>query len=145
MTVPRSAPESPPQTDTMPDPADPGGPPFGARLAELDDLYAAAITTLRLGFRGGALLLAAGLVLALMRREPLESTAEPFGTVLPSALRGDASGIVDLAILWMVATPVVTVLIVTIGFLRISDRRYVAMSLLALAVLCVSIALALTR
>ena len=115
------------------------------RARELDPLYRAAEVTLRLGFRGGAILLALGVALAVIRQEPLEHTVKPFIEVLPAALSGEVTGIIDLAILWIVATPVVTVLVVAIGFLRIGDRRFVLLSLLALAVLGISITLALTK
>lgn len=116
-----------------------------SRARELDPLYRAAEVTLRVGFRGGALLLALGVLLAVLRQEPLDHHVKPFPGVVPSALSGEVGGIIDLAILWIVATPVVTVLVVAIGFLRIGDRRFVVLSLLALAVLGISMTLALTK
>ena len=116
-----------------------------SRARELDPLYHAAEVTLRFGFRGGALLLALGVAPAVIRQEPLDHTVKPFIDVIPAALAGEVAGVIDLAILWIVATPVVTVLVVAIGFLRIGDRRFVALSLLALAVLGISITLALTK
>ena len=110
---------------------------------DLLPLYGAAIAVLTWGFRIGAALLAAGIVLALVRREPLNREADPFAEVLPAVLEGRAAGIVDLAILWFMVTPVVTVIVVAGGFLRAGDRRYAVLSLLVLAVLGVSIALAL--
>jgi len=118
---------------------------FDHRTAELAPLYAAATATLTWGFRLAAVLLAAGLVLAVVRQEPLGREAEPLGDILPAVLDGKAAGLVDVAILWLVATPVAVVLVVAVGFARLGDRRYAALSLLVLAVLGVSIALALTR
>ncbi len=119
----------------------PGERPTG----ELAPLYAAAVATLTWGFRTGAALLAAGIVLALARREPLNREADPFAEVIPAVLDGRAAGVVDLAILWLMVVPVGAVLVVAGGFLRLGDRRYALLSLLVLAVLGVSIALALGR
>ena len=40
-----------------------------------------------------------------------------------TVLSGSASGVIDLAIFWFMATPVVTVIAVALGFLRLGDRR----------------------
>ena len=119
--------------------------PGSGQVAELTPVYAAAIRTLTWGSRLGAALLLVGLAVALARREPLNHQAEPFAEVLPAVLDGRAAGIVDLAILWLMITPVVTVVVVAIGFLRLGDRRYALLSLLVLAILGVSIGLALRR
>ena len=139
-----SAPASSPMS-TVDEPAAPLADAFDRRTAELAPLYAAAIKTLTWGFRLGAALLAAGLALAVVRREPLRREAEPFAEILPEILDGHAAGVIDVAILWLVAVPVVTVLVVAVGFARLGDRRYAALSLLVLAVLGVSIGLALAR
>jgi hypothetical protein len=118
---------------------------FARRTEELAPIYAAAITTLTWGFRTGAALLTAGLALALAKAEPLGRVAEPFDEVVPAVLDGRAAGIVDVAILWLMATPVAAVVVVAAGFLRHGDHRYAALSLLALAVLGISISLALAR
>jgi len=60
-------------------------------------------------------------------------------------LDGKASGIVDLAILCLMATPVATVFVVALGFFRIGDRRYGLLSLIVLGVLAISISLSLFR
>jgi hypothetical protein len=111
----------------------------------MDPIYHAAETVLTGGFRIGAGLLALGIVLTLVRDEELEASVNPFPEVIPAVLDGRATGFVDLAILWMVAVPVVVVLVVAVGFARIADRRYAMLSLLALAVLGFSIGLALAR
>jgi uncharacterized membrane protein len=110
---------------------------------DLVPLYSAAVAVLTWGFRLGAALLAVGIALALVRGEPLNREANPFSEVLPAVLDGRAAGVVDLAILWFMVTPVATVVVVAAGFLRAGDRRYALLSLLVLAVLGVSIALAL--
>ena len=115
------------------------------RTGELTPLYRSAILVLIWGFRLSAVLLTCGLVVAAIKSEALETKADTFADVLPAIFDGKASGIVDLAILAMMATPVATVLTVAIGFFRIGDRRFGALSLVVLAVLAVSISLAIFR
>lgn len=124
-----------------------GEPParVAIQTAALDPIYDAAIRTVTWGFRSGAALLAVGIAFSLVQRDPLGTVAEPFDEVVPSVLKGEAAGIIDLAILWMVSTPVVTVVVMIVGFLRLGDRRYALFSLVALAVLGISIGLALRR
>ena len=118
---------------------------LAARTERLEPLYAAAERTLFWGFRIGAVLLVIGIVFTLVSGEPLTDTADPFGAVLAKVLAGRASGVIDLAILWFMAIPVATVIVVAASFWRLNDRRYAALSLVVLAILAVSIALALTR
>jgi uncharacterized membrane protein len=77
--------------------------------------------------------------------EPIGLEADPIGDVLGAVRAGYASGIIDLAILWFMATPVVTVFVVALSFWRLGDRRYALLSLVVLAILGVSITLALSR
>jgi uncharacterized membrane protein len=60
-------------------------------------------------------------------------------------LAGNASGIIDLAILWFMLTPVAATIVVAVSFWRLGDRRYALLSLAVLVILGVSIALALNR
>ncbi len=121
-----------------------GGPPdLDARTVELLPIYQAAGSVLTWGFRVAAGLLTVGIGVALLRQEPLATRAEPLPEVISGLLDGDARGIVDLAIVAMIATPVMTTLAVAIGFLRLGDRLYAALSLVVLAILGTSIAVAL--
>ena len=123
-----------------PEPTD--RPPDDERLAPV---YRSVIAVLTWGFRIGAALLLCGLVVAAIRREPLNESADPFSEVIPTILDGDAAGLVDLAILAMMATPLATVVAVAVGFFRAGDRRYGILSLVVLAILAVSIAQSLLR
>lgn len=116
-----------------------------ARTERLAPLYDAARTLFYWGFRLGAALLALGIVVALLKREPIGHEADSFGDLAAALRAGHASGIIDLAILWFMATPVVTVLVVGVSFWRLGDRRYALLSLLVLGILGVSIALSLNR
>jgi uncharacterized membrane protein len=116
-----------------------------ARTERLAPLYHAARTLFYWGFRIGAAILALGMVVALVKREPIGHEADSFGDLAVALRAGHASGIIDLAILWFMATPVVTVLVVAVSFWRLGDRRYALLSLVVLAILGVSIGLSLNR
>jgi uncharacterized membrane protein len=118
---------------------------LAARTERLEPLYDAAVKTLFWGFRLGAALLAVGIVAALVKREPLGHEADPLADVVATVRAGSASGIIDLAILWFMLTPVATVIVVAASFWRLGDRRYALLSLIVLAILGASVALALNR
>ncbi len=123
----------------------PGTAELAARTERLEPLYDAAVKTLFWGFRLGAALLALGIVVALVKREPLGHEADPIPEVVAMVRAGYASGIIDLAILWFMLTPVATVIVVAASFWRLGDRRYALLSLIVLAILGASVALALNR
>jgi hypothetical protein len=118
---------------------------LAARTEHLAPLYDAAIRTFVWGFRLGAALLALGIGMALVKGEPLGREADPISGVLAEVLAGNASGIIDLAILWFMLTPVAATIVVAVSFWRLGDRRYALLSLAVLVILGVSIALALNR
>jgi uncharacterized membrane protein len=122
-----------------------GAAELAARTDRLEPLYDAAVKTLIWGFRLGAALLALGIVAALVKREPLGHEADPLADVIATVRAGYASGIIDLAILWFMLTPVATVVVVAASFWRLGDRRYALLSLVVLAILGASVALALNR
>jgi uncharacterized membrane protein len=115
------------------------------RTKQLAPLYDAAVWTCRWGWRIGAALLALGVIVALVKGEPLGHEADPIGEVAANVLAGNAAGIIDLAILWFMLTPVAVVIVMAVNFWRIGDRRYALLSLVVLVILAVSIALALQR
>jgi hypothetical protein len=123
----------------------PGISELAARIERLAPLYDAAVKTLFWGFRLGAALLALGIVVALVKREPLGTEADPIPDVIAMVRAGYASGIIDLAILWFMLTPVATVIVVAASFWRLGDRRYALLCLIVLAILGASVALALNR
>ena len=123
---------------------------MSAQVPEIGDqrtapIYRSAIVTMTWGFRIAAGILVVGLVVALAKREALEQRADPFVDVIPAILDGNASGIVDLAIIAILLTPLVTVVNVALGFRRIGDRRYTLASFLVLGILGVSVLLSLLR
>ncbi|MGH2559304.1 MAG: DUF1634 domain-containing protein [Thermomicrobiales bacterium] len=110
---------------------------------DLAPLYAAAVRSLQTGFRLGAALLAVGLVWAAIAGESLGREVDAFDEILPSLRDGHARGLIDLAILCFMATPVATVVVVTRGFSKIGDRTFTLLSSVVLAILAVSIALSI--
>jgi len=118
---------------------------FVGRAERLAPTYAIAGAVLLWSFRIGAGLLVLGLLLAAIRGEPLDRELDPLAEIVPALRAGHAAGVVDLAILWLMASPVFAVVAVAAGFLRLGDRRYALLSLLVLAVLAASILLALLR
>ena len=118
---------------------------LAARTERLAPLYDAAVKTLFWGFRLGAALLALGIVGALVKREPLGHEADPIPDVIAMVRAGYASGVIDLAILWFMLTPVATVIVVAASFWRLGDRRYALLCLIVLAILGASVTLALNR
>jgi uncharacterized membrane protein len=118
---------------------------LAARTERLAPLYDAAVKTLFWGFRLGAALLALGIVVALVKREPLGHEADPIPDVITKVRAGYASGFIDLAILWFMLTPVATVIVVAFSFWRLGDRRYALLCLIVLAILGASVTLALNR
>lgn len=114
-------------------------------VSALPAISQAAVTSLTWGFRLAAALLVLGLALAAIKQESLGERTDPFIEIFPAILDGKARGIVDLAIVTLMATPVVTTLVVAVGFFREGDRRYGLLSLTVLVVLGISVSLSLFR
>jgi uncharacterized membrane protein len=110
-----------------------------SRLDALESLYEGAIRSLRIGFLLATVLMVAGLVWSLAEQEALSENVVAIEDLPRSLRNGEPSALIDLAILAIMLTPVVTTLIVAVGFLRTGDRRYAALSLLVLAILLMSI------
>ncbi|MCC7021857.1 MAG: DUF1634 domain-containing protein [Thermomicrobiales bacterium] len=118
---------------------------LAARTERLTPLYEAAGRVFAWGFRIGAAILAIGILVAVVKGEPLAHQADRITNVPARVLAGDSAGIIDLAILWFMGVPVVTVIVAAVDFWRLGDRRYALLTLVVLIILGVSIALALNR
>lgn len=115
-------------------------------MAEADlELNARAATVFKWGFRVSAALLALGIVVTLARGNDISEAATPLRELLPRLFDGDGGAIVTLSIVTMIVTPVVTVLLVALGFFAGGDRRYGRVSLVVLGVLTISVVAALVR
>ncbi len=111
--------------------------PDGARLREL------AARVLETGFQAAVVIMAAGLILAVVRQEPLPSTLEQPADIARGIVRADPEAIVGLGIVAIILTPFVSTLLIAVTFYRQGDRRYGLISGLVLLILLVSIGLSL--
>lgn len=118
--------------------------PAGSPTTGDDSTQVARTATIVLswGFQIGLAILVAGLALAALRGEPLASNVGRPSDVVEAVLRFEANGIIDLAILWMIAVPIITATAIAIVFLRTREWRYVVVTLMVLGVLAASIGLA---
>jgi uncharacterized membrane protein len=108
-------------------------------------IYRSAIRVMTWGFRIAAALLIVGLAVAAAKREAIGHRVDPFRQIFPNIIDGKAAGIIDLAILAIMVTPLVTVIVVAVGFQRAGDRRYALCSFLVLGILGISVVLSLLR
>lgn len=102
-----------------------------------------AARVLETGFRVAVVIMAIGLVLAVVRQEPLPSTLEGPADIARGIVRADPEAIIGLGILSIILTPFVSTLVIAVTFFRQGNRRYAAISGLVLAILLVSIGLSL--
>lgn len=131
--------------DIARDTTDPGSPLPTTELDPIDRTYRVAVVTLTTGFRIGGALLVAGLVVSLLRDQSLHDRADPLSDVVRAIGRGEGPAVVDLAIMTLIATPVVAALAISASFARAGDRVYAGLSLAVLLILGTSITLALLR
>ena len=104
----------------------------------------AIAAVLRYGSALSALVMAAGVGLALLRGGATALSGEPAaGALLGRVLAFDARGITELGILLLLLTPVFRVVIAVAGFAAVRDYKYVLISIGVLAVMLSSIAYAL--
>ncbi len=102
-----------------------------------------ATAVLNRGFQIGILLLVTGLILAAIKGEPLRDTVATPREIAEAIVHLEGNGVIDLAILWMIAVPIIAAVAIVIAFLRASEWRYAVTTLLVLAVLAFSIGLAI--
>ena len=127
----------------MTTPTPPTTPDLAQRQAGVASLHQRVITVLTWGWRIGAGLLVLGLALTLVRGEQLPGKALLPNAILADLLAGRAAGVVDLAIILLIATPVVATAVVALGFWQRHDKRYTAITLLVLLVLILSVVVSL--
>jgi uncharacterized membrane protein len=117
----------------------------GTQGAAPDAVYRNVLRVLRAGFRLAALLLLVGIAVSILRGEELAGTADPFGEVLPRLFEGHGAAFIDLAILTVMVTPLAAVIAIAVGFSHAGERRFLAYTLAVVAILSLSIVLALLR
>ncbi|MCO5220278.1 MAG: DUF1634 domain-containing protein [Thermomicrobiales bacterium] len=100
---------------------------------------------LRYEFYLSAVVLAVGAIWSLIDRHPLSPTVLPFQEIPGAILDRNPSALIDLGILIMMLTPVVTALSIALNFSRLGERKFVTITLGVLAILATSIAISLLR
>lgn len=105
----------------------------------LGGLHARVISILLWGWRIGAGLLLLGVVIAFARHETLSRVAVMPSQVVSLIAAREAAGVVDLAILLLIATPVIATAVVAIGYWRRDDHRYAFVTLAVLGILLASV------
>jgi uncharacterized membrane protein len=98
--------------------------------------------TLLAGVTASGLLLFAGLLLLFAGHQPRPEGLPPaFRALLQGAFRGDGLSIIHLALLLLMATPLVRVAVLAVGWAAQGDRRFAAVALIVLGLLAVSLAI----
>lgn len=111
-----------------------------ANQAHLRRLVARVLET---GFRVAVVIMAVGLILAVIRREALPSTMEQPAGIVRGIAQGESDAIIGLGIISIILTPFASTIVIAVTFYRQGDRLYTAVSGLVLLILLVSIGLSL--
>jgi uncharacterized membrane protein len=114
-------------------------------MASIDTLYPKVSQVLRIGFRIAAAFLVSGIVIALIRQEPLATEVDSFSKIPGALMDLRSRAFIDLAIIVIVLTPVAAVVAIWRGFLAQGERRFANYTLGVLGVLGASIVLSLFR
>lgn len=94
------------------------------------------------GLALSGLLVASGLGLALARGQPRPVGAPPaLGVVFREASGGDGTAWMELGLLMLMATPVLRVAVLALGWGLAGERRFAAVALAVLGLLALSLAL----
>ncbi len=115
----------------------------GVSVADARLVTRTATAVLSGGFQIGIAILTLGLILSIVQREPLAQRVPPLGEVGRAVAEGNAAGVIDVAILWMITVPVIAALAIAVAFLRLREWLFMTFTLLVLAVLGVSIGIAI--
>jgi uncharacterized membrane protein len=102
-----------------------------------------ATRVLRLGFRSAVVIMAIGLALALIEREPLPTALGNPGEIARGVRDGNPGSIVGVGILVIILTPFVSTLAIALTFREQGNARYAMISSLVLFILLGSIGLSL--
>ena len=98
---------------------------------------------LHYGFWISAGLMVLGIVIALIKQEPLPETLGSPNELVRALFDGKPGGIIGLGILAMILSPFASTVVIALEFFRMGDRRYGRIALLVLAILCVAIVVSL--
>jgi len=111
------------------------------RLPRTDGVGRATRYVLLAGIACSVALMAVGLVLALVSGDGLPRGVVPLADVPRGLAEPDAAAYLSLGLVALIATPFLRVAGALTAFARQGDRRYVAVTAIVLAVMCLSVAL----
>ena len=114
-------------------------------MTSTDALNHDVARVLRTGFRIAAALMATGLLIALIRQEPLRTEVDPISKIPARLAHLKSSAFIDLAIIGIMLTPLASLVAILRSTLNSGDRRFAAYTLGVLVILCTSITISLTR
>jgi uncharacterized membrane protein len=97
--------------------------------------------TLAVGIAASVLLMAAGIALAVLRGDGLPTAVLPLSELPGALLRLEPAAYLSLGLIVMIGTPFVRVAGSLVAFARERDGRYVLVTAVVLAVMCLSVLL----
>lgn len=119
----------------------PGREPAGPPAHVMDPLERTVQRVLRAGLAVSFVLMAAGIVLAVVRGQGLALLAVPLGELGAGLVAADSAAYLSLGLVVLIATPFVRVAGSLLAFVRLRDRRYALVTAVVLGVMCLSVLL----
>jgi uncharacterized membrane protein len=113
----------------------------GGPAHTMDPIERMVSRVLGIGIAVSVSLMLAGLVLSLISGEGMPGHVVPFTDLLPGLADADPAAYLSLGLLVLVATPFVRVGGSVVTFARERDRRYVLVTAVVLAVMCLGVVL----
>ena len=104
---------------------------------------AAAIKVLTTGWRLSFALIIVGLVIAILRDEPLSPELGTFRHIFDELITGHSNGFLGVGILVMILSPIIASATIAINFFRIGDRRYGLITTAVFVILMISITMSI--
>ncbi len=120
-------------------------PSVPAERQSAESVYRIARLCLIAGFYLCVAFVVAALIASLVTGDPIGRETYAMSDLPGALMDGVPAAFAELAIFAIVVTPVLTTIGVIIGFLRIGDRRFAAVSTLVLIVLAGSMIISLLR
>lgn len=108
-----------------------------------EQLYRRISLILNAGFALAGALMLAGMLTALFSGDRIGEQTGSLSEIVPAALRLEATGLVDLGIVVLLATPVAYVVAALATFLRERDRVFVLVTVALLLIMGTTVGLAL--
>ena len=113
------------------------------RTFDSRQVTSAAIKVLTTGWRLSFALVIIGLVIAIIRDEPLARELGTFSHVFAELRHGHSNGFLGVGILVMILSPIVSAATIAVSFFRIGDRQYGIITTVVFIILMISIGLSL--